>query len=193
LKYNAQPIGEVGLAAWLAGYFKVKTILVTGDYAVIEEAKNYLPGIENVVVKKMVNNKAECYDPEETYQKLEETACKVIKNIEQITPYTLEPPIEVDILYDELDLVDYMAQFPGYEKVGERTARYYAKDELEAFKAFTACSIIMDLSRVNIFRQMISKLAKEGVEIDLIRKVQKEAIEESEQRKLNIQLNKDEE
>ncbi len=185
LKYNDQPIGEVELAAWLVGHFSVKTILVTGDYAVVEEAKKYLLGIENVVVKRKIGDEVECYDLQETYEKLEETAFRAIRKIEQIEPYALlNEPIKVDIQYGQLESAGYMAHFPGYKKVDELTARYYAKDGLEAFKAFTACSIILELTRVNVFRQMINKLAKQGVDINLIRKVQKEAMEEAEQKKV---------
>jgi D-aminopeptidase len=52
LRLNSQPVGEIELAAWLAGYFGVRTIMVSSDEAGVNEARALLPEIETVSVKR---------------------------------------------------------------------------------------------------------------------------------------------
>jgi D-amino peptidase len=136
LYLNNKPIGEIEQAAWLAGYFGVPTILVSGDYAAIKEAKYYLPEIETQATKKKEGEKFICLPLEEIYENLEEKANKKLKEISKIKPYTFEGPIEVKILHAFEKAAEDMSIFPGYEKTDNRTVIYHAKDFLEAFWAY---------------------------------------------------------
>ncbi|MCM8762682.1 MAG: M55 family metallopeptidase, partial [Candidatus Omnitrophica bacterium] len=52
---NGSPIGEIGMNIYLAGWFGIPAVLVTGDEAACREARQYVPAIEAVSVKKGIN------------------------------------------------------------------------------------------------------------------------------------------
>ncbi len=178
LRLNDQPVGEIELAAWLAGHFGVRTIMVSSDEAGVNEAKSLLPGIETVAVKKKTGSRVECFPLEEVYTQLEETAYDALSKLEECKPYVLSGPIIIDILYKLSELADNMALFPGYEKKDERTVTYEAKDFLEAFWAFTAFQAILPEFVASFFRQMLRKV-KKTVDVDL-KAIQSEVMAEVE-------------
>lgn len=166
LRLNDQPVGEIELAAWLAGHFGVRTIMVSSDEAGVNEAKSLLPRIETVAVKKKTDSGVECFPLEEVHAKLEETAFNTLRKLEEYKPYILSGPITVDILYKLPKLAENMALFPGYEKKDERTVTYEARNYLEAFRAFTAFQAILPEFVASFFRQMLRKV-RETVDVDL--------------------------
>src|SRR5207245_11571705 len=58
LRINGREQSEATLNAALAGSFGVRTALITGDQATIDEAVAELPGIEGVVVKEALGRQA---------------------------------------------------------------------------------------------------------------------------------------
>ena len=166
LRLNDQPVGEIELAAWLAGHFGVRTIMVSSDEAGVNEAKTLLPGIETVAVKKKTDSGIECFPLEKVYTQLEETAFNALSKLEKHKPYVLPSPITVDILYKLPKLAENMALFPGYERKDERTVTYEAKDYLEAFRAFAAFYAILPEFIASFFRQMLRKV-KKTADVDL--------------------------
>ncbi|UCG37005.1 MAG: M55 family metallopeptidase [Candidatus Bathyarchaeota archaeon] len=166
LRLNGQPVGEIELAAWLAGYFGVRTIMVSSDEAGVNEARVLLPEIETVSVKRKSKSDFECFPSERVHAQLEETAFNALNKLDEFKPYILSGPIIVEILYKLTKLADNMALFPGYEKRNERTVVYKAEDFLEAFRAFTAFQAIMPEFIATFFRQMLRRV-KRQVSVDI--------------------------
>ena len=166
LRLNGQPVGEIELAAWLAGYFGLRTIMVSSDEAGVNEARPLLPGIETVAVKKKTKSRVTCFPTDEVHAQLEKTAFNALRRLDEFKPYTLPSPITVDILYKLPELADNMARFPGYQKTDERTVTYKAKDYLEAFQAFTAFHAILPQFIASFFRQMLKKV-KQTANLDM--------------------------
>jgi len=95
--YNGVESGEIAQYAAIAGYFGVPTIMVTGDEAVCNEAKNFF-GINCVTVpvkKGLAREAAELYPFEETHKALYEGAKKAVAAISSCKPYILKKPIRV--------------------------------------------------------------------------------------------------
>lgn len=160
LRLNGQPTGEIELAAWLAGHFGVRTIMVSSDEAGVKEARTLLPGIKTVAVKKKTGSTVKCFPAEGIYAQLEDRALATIRKLAEFKPYVLPGPISVDILYKQPELADNMALFPGYYKKDERTVTYEAKDYLEAFEAFMAFQAILPQFVASFFRQILVKIKK---------------------------------
>ncbi len=166
LRLNGQPVGEIELAAWLAGYFGLRTIMLSSDEAGVNEAKTLLSGIETVAVKKKTESGVTCLPIDETHRQLEQTAFNAMRRLDEYRPFVLPSPITVDIIYKLPELADNMALFPGYQKTDERTVTYKAIDYLEAFRAFTAFHAILPEFVASFFRQMLKK-AKQTANLDL--------------------------
>lgn len=56
IKVNGKPFGEIGLIAGLLGYYDIPLIAVVGDEAAIQEAKEIVPEITGVAVKRVEKN-----------------------------------------------------------------------------------------------------------------------------------------
>ncbi|MFW9970847.1 MAG: M55 family metallopeptidase [Candidatus Odinarchaeota archaeon] len=158
LYLNEMPIGEIEQAAWLAGYFNVPTIFISGDEAAIKEANKYLPGIEVVITKKKENENFVSFPLDDVYLELEQKACKALKNINELQPFIFGGPIKVEILFAFEDAAEEMALLPGFEKKDERTVIYHAKDYLEAFWAYQSFRPILKTYESQFFQQILSKV-----------------------------------
>lgn len=58
LQINGQSVGEGGMNAFLARWYGVPVVMVTGDDVAIEEQKATVPGVCGVVVKRAINSRA---------------------------------------------------------------------------------------------------------------------------------------
>jgi len=58
LQINGQSVGEGGMNAFLARWYGVPVVMVTGDDVAIEEQKATVPNVRGVVVKRAINSRA---------------------------------------------------------------------------------------------------------------------------------------
>jgi D-amino peptidase len=58
LQINGQRVGEGGMNAFMARWYGVPVVLVTGDDVAVEEQKETVPGVRGVVVKRAINTRA---------------------------------------------------------------------------------------------------------------------------------------
>jgi len=126
LSINGRRFGEIGQAGAYAGAFGVPVILVTGDKAACEEAREFFGGIELVAVKEgLGRNKARCIAPEKAHQMIREAARRAVQRrlAGEFKPFMLEPPIEMRLELYRSDYADAMAARPGVERLDARTVR----------------------------------------------------------------------
>lgn len=103
--YNGVESGELAQCAAIAGYYKVPTILVTGDVATCREATKFFgPDCVTVAVKQGISREAAILYPfAETHKALYEGARKSIEAISKCKPYVLQTPIKAKVVYLDLD------------------------------------------------------------------------------------------
>jgi D-amino peptidase len=116
--YNGVESGELAQNALIAGYFGVPPIMVTGDEATCQEAKEFFgEDIVTVAVKKGLSREAaELYPFEETRKALYHGAIKAIASIKDAKPYEIELPIKARKQY--LDLNSDLPEPPVVVKEG---------------------------------------------------------------------------
>ena len=51
VKLNGKEVGEYGLNAMVAGYWGVPVVFISGDRAAIEMARDFIPGVDGLIVK----------------------------------------------------------------------------------------------------------------------------------------------
>jgi D-amino peptidase len=109
---NGQSLGELGINMLFAAYFKVPTVLVTGDLACAEEAQALVPSIETVSVKEGLRrgapagltgeqarrfNGGAIHDhPEVARQKIRAAARRAIERRAEIPAFWIEPPYRLE-------------------------------------------------------------------------------------------------
>ncbi len=135
---NGDLIGETGLNAALCGHFDVPVLMVSGDRAVCEEARDLLGDIEVVAVKEATGRSAaSCLPPEVAEERIYEAARRAVTRLnEGEGPQVLRctPPVILTIEFPLSDMADRAALLPGVEREGRRVS-YSAADVVTAFKA----------------------------------------------------------
>lgn len=143
LRINNKPVGELGLNALIASYYKVPIVLVTGDDKMKIEALDLLGEIECSVVKIGLDRySARIKHPSVILKEIEESAKRAMTRIHQIPPPKFELPIIVEIDYENTAYARRASYIPTVELVGPRTVRYSSDNEIEAFKTFIAAAAL---------------------------------------------------
>ncbi|HET9849573.1 MAG TPA: M55 family metallopeptidase [Candidatus Dormibacteraeota bacterium] len=125
LRLNGQPQSEATLNAALAGTYGVRTALITGDRAAVEEATAALPGIEGVVVKEALGRQAaRSLHPLEACRRIEEGASRAYANRNDRPLIQPKDPFVLEIDWMNASMADFCEQIPVVERVGGRTIRY---------------------------------------------------------------------
>jgi len=133
--FNGKRLGETGMNAAVAGYFKIPVALVTGDQAVTEEARLLLGKVETVVVKEGVSrNAAKCLSPIKARSLIKAGAKNALLNAKGFKPLILNPPINVEMVFINAGMADLAEMVPGAKRKDGRTISFVADDYLEAYK-----------------------------------------------------------
>ena len=139
LGLNGQYVGETAWCVWKGAYNGFPTIMVTGDAAVVREAKSFFPEIKGVTVKTALSRtSAKCLPPKKTRRMIEDVATHALKNLSQFkVPKIPETPIEMDLVFASPSFADSVATMPRYRRQGDRWLSYTAKNWPELFEAFS--------------------------------------------------------
>lgn len=126
-RINDLPVGEIGIEAAYAGHFSVPIIMVAGDQATAEEARNLLGSIECAVVKwGLGRNKARCLSLSQAHKHVQETAQRAVRRAGEMKPFKPTLPAVVQVTYYRSDMADDhispVSQF-GVERVNARTVK----------------------------------------------------------------------
>lgn len=136
---NGKTMGETGINAAVAGYFKVPVALVTGDRAVTEEARSILGKVETVRVKEGVGRyAARCVSPSRAQMLIKDGASRALKNLKQFKPFKVSPPIRLEVALINTGMTEMAELVPGVKRIDGRTVSFVSGDYLEAFKALRA-------------------------------------------------------
>ena len=121
---NDRKVGEIGIEAAIAGYFKVPIALVTGCRQAVEEAKALLGDVEVVAVKEGVGrHSAICLPPAKVRGLIREAAKRALNRVKDFKPFIITPPIEIKVEFSHPHFADARAKMPGIERMDSRTIR----------------------------------------------------------------------
>lgn len=120
---NGTTYGELAQGAAYAGAYGVPTVMVSGDEAACNEARNLIDGICCAEIKKGIGrNKAECVPSEEALRRIREAACEGVRKAATIKPFTVSLPAVLKLELYRSDFCDeFMEAFPHLERVDART------------------------------------------------------------------------
>jgi len=134
---NGKPVGELGLNAALAGHFGVPVVLVTGDQAVVDEARDLLGDVKTAVVKQAYEmNAARLLPLEKSRSMIREAAASAVQKGGK--PFLVSTPVTLTVDF-QLSMQAQMASLlPGSRRLDGRTLEYVGPDMLTVFKAYRA-------------------------------------------------------
>jgi D-amino peptidase len=138
LRFNGTLVGETGINAALCGHWGCPVLLVTGDRAVCNEARELLgDGLTTVQVKEGLGRfSARQLVPAKARQLIEDGACAALADLTAVAPYDPGRPVVIEIDFTSPDrLVEY-ANRKGVEVTGPRTLVSRADDWWTAWRQF---------------------------------------------------------
>ena len=145
VRLNGRPVGELGINAAFAGVAGVPVALVSGDSALVAEARELLGDhVAAVVVKEAVSRHA-------ARSVAPAVACRMIRDgvtgalRRSHTSFVLAPPISVEVDFALTIHADMAELCPGATRTGGRTVAFTRQDYREVFRAWRA---MLNLSAV---------------------------------------------
>jgi len=137
-RINAAPVGELALNAAMSGEHGVPVALVTGDQALVAEAKALLgEGVETVVVKNAVGRfAARSLAPSVACMRIRSAAVAALKR--KHSAFRFQPPIRLEVDFIVSQMADMAELVPGAERTGGRTVAFDGDDYKEVFRAWRA-------------------------------------------------------
>ena len=134
VKINGRQSAEFDMNAYVAAYYDVPVVFVSGDEALCDHAKELIPEIETVGVKSGEGNMTVSMAPSKACQLIREG---VIKGLSKLDACKLESPeqFELEINFKECVKAHRGSFYPGAEKVDPKTVRFVGKDIQEMMAA----------------------------------------------------------
>ena len=141
VRLNGLAVGEMGLNAALAGAYGAPVVLVTGDKAVIEEARTLLGNTETVAVKDGVTRTAaQCLHPEVAQERIRKASERAVGL--DVSPFVVSSPITLQVVFQRATHADLAALIPGTSRVGGRTVEWKDEGMTAIYRAFVAMMTI---------------------------------------------------
>ena len=135
VKLNGIAVPEAGINAGIAGYFDVPVVMISGDDAIVEEARALLGDIEGAVVKWAIGfHSARTLMPEAAYELIEEKVKTALARLDDFRPYKLDTPITVDIRWKNYRPAEILAYLSIIERTDSHSIRYIGSDIVEVSK-----------------------------------------------------------
>jgi D-amino peptidase len=137
---NDRVTGEIGLNASVCGHYGAPVLMISGDHAACNEAKEWIPGIETAVIKKgTARYAAECIPPEISGHLIEEAAARAINRFTNGISTKLvktETPVKISIEFVNDGMVDGIALMPGVRRLDGRRIEFDNTDIVSAYWSF---------------------------------------------------------
>lgn len=93
---NGRPVGEVGQAAAIGGYFGIPAIMLSGDQAACDEMRDLQPHAEVVAVKRMMGKASTLSLPhEQAKEQIRAAARRAVSHINDYKPWKIDGPVEM--------------------------------------------------------------------------------------------------
>jgi D-amino peptidase len=138
VKLNGVPVPEAGFNAAIAGHFGVPVVMISGDDAIVEEARQIVGDIEGAVVKRALGfHSAETLTPAAALDRIRAKVKVAVGRISEFRPYRLEGPIELEVSMKNYRPIELLGYLPNVERVDAHTVRFVARDMPEASSFMT--------------------------------------------------------
>jgi D-amino peptidase len=124
VRINGKSVGEVGGYALLAGHYDVPIILVTGDQAACDEAKDIIGDLETASVKVGLSRTcATCLHPTAARSLIREHARTAASRVKEFKPVKWDGPFVLEVTFKNPEEALRSLEVIGGEKAADLTVR----------------------------------------------------------------------
>jgi D-amino peptidase len=129
VRLNGIAVSEAGLNAAIAGHFGVPVLMISGDDAIVTEARELLGDIEGAVVKDAISfHAATTLMPQAALELIGDKVAAAMEHMSEREPFVLDPPIELEVSLKNYRPAQLLTYLPFVEQVDSHTIRYTADD-----------------------------------------------------------------
>ncbi|MFW5897283.1 MAG: M55 family metallopeptidase, partial [Bacillota bacterium] len=116
-RINGDTMGEIGMCAALAGYYRVPTVFVSGDDAATAEAERLIPGVKTAKVKHYASRyAARSLHPSRSRELIRRSVADALRGPPP-KPLTVTEPVELSLTFCDSAHADGHHFMPGSRRV----------------------------------------------------------------------------
>jgi D-amino peptidase len=129
---NGVPVPEAVINAAIAGHFGVPVVMLSGDDAIIDEAREHLGDIEGAVLKWNLGfHSAMTVTPGESREIIADRVTAALRRLSDFRPYQIEGPIQVEIGFKNYLAAELLTYLPMVDRVNSHTVGFQGRDMVE--------------------------------------------------------------
>ena len=137
IRLNDVSMPEAGINAAVAGHFGVPIIMISGDDAIVDEARRLLGDIEGAVVKWSIGfHSGRTIMPQAAYELIRAKAAAALRRLDDFSPYRLQTPITADVRFKNYRPSEVLAYLPIVERTDSHSIRFVGENMVEVSKFF---------------------------------------------------------
>ena len=140
IRLNGIEMMEASINAAIAGDFGVPVVMISGDDAVVDEARSLIGDMEGAVVKWSLGfHSARTLMPDASYALIGERVRAALGRLDDFEPYTMDGPVSLEISFKNYMPAELLAYLPNVDRVDAHTIRFVGRDmtEVSKFLEFT--------------------------------------------------------
>lgn len=132
VRLNGVAMPEAGINAAIAGQFGVPVVMISGDDAIVEEARGLLGDLEGAVVKWSLSfHSARTLLPKAAAELIGEKVRAALSRLGDFEPYVLESPIQAEVTFKSYRPAELLAYLPNVTRVDAHTIGFTGRDMVE--------------------------------------------------------------
>ena len=133
---NGKKMPEAGINAFIAGNFGVPVVLVAGDQAICDQAKELFGDVETVAVKQGMGNAARMLPPEKAQELIRTKTKEALERVGDFEPFTLSPPYTMDVTFKDEWRAANTCWIPGAERKDNTTVTFTSENWMDVLRFF---------------------------------------------------------
>jgi D-amino peptidase len=132
VRLNGTPVSEAVINAAIVGHFGVPVVMISGDDAIIAEAREQLGDFEAAEVKWSLGfHSAMTLTPGESQELIAERATAALRRLPDFRPLVLDGPVQVEVSFKNYLAAEVLAYLPIVERVDSHTISFTGQDMVE--------------------------------------------------------------
>ncbi|MDQ7064317.1 MAG: M55 family metallopeptidase [candidate division KSB1 bacterium] len=135
IRLNGRSMPEAGINAAIAGHFGVPVIMISGDDAIVKEARHLIGPIEGAVVKWAISfHSAKTLTPQAAQKLIAEKVKAAIGRLSEFKPFHLKTPVTLEVTFKNYRPSQILAFLPIVDRIDAHSIRFVGKDMIEVSK-----------------------------------------------------------
>lgn len=134
IRINGITVGEVEIAAFVAGWFGVAIGFISGDDVTCEAAKAFFGDIETACVKRALDRyAADCMPLQAARDLIRQAAQHAVARAADFKALRLDPPFRLAWDCSDHNIASILARVPGAQRAAPNTVTYQNDDFIEMY------------------------------------------------------------